>query len=197
MRLVAHEKGDTLIEVLMAVVTLALVVTICYSVMTQGFAQGQVSLERTTTQGMLAGQLSIMRDLFNRHEAASSSGSPQPAEWTDMLTHVTDIDDVTSDLNNARTACTIGGSKQAFYFKADDVSTPIQPLGFLSAKTKRQATFPTYGDGMWLEGYRVAPGPGSDAQPYYIFFAKACWNAAISNELQSMVTNVRFYEAYN
>lgn len=202
-----NERGDTLIEVLVAVTALALVVTVCYSVMTRGFAQGQVSLERTTTQGMVSGHIATLRDIFARHEQAKASGQPDPAEWTAIkgfLPDDIDPEQMDSQLSDAREACTLGaraavGTGREFYFNSTATATATTPLVFNAANRQRVASSPTYGDGIWVEGYRVYTdsGPLSDARPYYIFFVKACWDASISGERQTMVTNVRLYEAYD
>lgn len=199
---IKSERGDTLIEVLVAVVALSIVVTLAYTIMTRSFAQGQVSLERTTTQGMVAAQISILRDTFARHEQAVKNGaSADSTDWYTIVKskasggYVDVVSEVDMRTNNSLQPC-IFGSERRFYFNpASSVETErTVPISFIDARIVRQATSPTYGDGMWIEGYRITPAVG--ARPYYDFYVKACWNAAISGERQTVLTNVRFYEVY-
>lgn len=204
MRIVRKDSGDTLIEVLVAMTALSVVITLSYAVMTRSFAQGQVSLERTATQGMVAGQISMLRDIFARHELSlAEMGTDTSGGWAtiagDYMTNV-DLSVPTGAqiLESARaTTCgsNVDDTDKLFYLDpegADDASIGLIPFsdenGFI-----RQGTFPKYGDGMWIEGYRITPS--STARPYYDFYVKACWDAAISGDRQVLVTNVRFYEA--
>ncbi len=203
MRRLSHgERGDTLIEVLVAVVALSVIVTTSYTIMTRGFAQGQTALERTTTQGMLSGQIAILRDIFARHESALTSGTAEPQEWIRLTsmgplpilkpTSITSANLAATGFNG-RTPCSISAGVNPFYFDPNDVDISLRttPTVFNLADVVRSASSPTYGDGIWLEGYKVDDGVGA---VYYIFFAKACWDASVSGERQSMVTAVRFYE---
>lgn len=196
------ERGDTLIEVLIAIASLSLIVTICYSVMTRGFAQGQIALERTTTQGMVSGQIATLRDIFSRHELLKQKGNEDP-DWqkivdVDGYSNSIDPDTLNTSLQSARLACSLGtANHKAFYFDPN-APTPTTPKSFILTESgvHRVGSAPAYGDGMWIEAYKV-DASGDDARPYYIFFVKTCWDASISGEEQSMVMNVRFYETYN
>lgn len=193
------ERGDTLIEVLVAVVALSVIVTLAYTIMTRSFAQGQIALERTTTQGMVAAQISMLRDTFARHEQAVRSGaSVSSTDWNTIVKSFASggfVQEVTAVNANAVDSCTFRTNRR-FYF---DPTTTVQadkikPTVFVDANMMRQATLPKYGDGLWIEGYKITPTTG--AKPYYDFYVKACWDAAISGERQTVVTNVRFYEIY-
>lgn len=199
MRLKRSEQGDTLIEVLVAVVALSIVVTLAYTIMTRSFAQGQIALERTTTQGMVAAQISMLRDMFARHEQAVRNGAvASSTPWGLMardegsggyVRNVTSVAAIATSI----TPCQFSTNSRFYFAPTTGTSADIVPIPFIDARRIRQATYPTYGDGLWIEGYKITP-PG--ARPYYDFYVKACWDAAISGERQTVVTNVRFYEVY-
>lgn len=203
-----NQKGDTLIEVLVAVTVLSLVVTLCYTVMTRSFSYGQVALERNVTQNMVNGQISILRDIYSRQsEAVRSGNNGSVDDWNQVALRVIDDNGLltggnplrpgaarTTVLNNANTACQRNSG--AFYFGVDDdgiLDTSPTSLPDITppASPVRAATYPNYGDGMWIEGYRLQENNGGI---YYDFYVKACWDAAIGNQRQSILTTVRFYE---
>ncbi len=208
---VRRERGDTLIEVLVAVTVLSLVVTLCYTVMTRGFSYGQVALERNVTQNMVNGQISILRDIYARQsEAVRSGNSGSVEDWNLVASRVVDDNGLlaggsplrpsgptgarTVALNNANTACQRNSG--AFYFGVNDEgvlqTTPTAlPDIVPPASPVRAATYPNYGDGMWIEGYKLQENSGG---VYYDFYVKACWDAAIGSQRQSILTTVRFYE---
>lgn len=200
-------RGDTLIEVLVAVTVLSLVVTLSYAVMTRSFSYGQVALERNITQNMVNGQISILRDIYARYSEAARSGNAGSVEdWNAISSRVTDSNGQlaggvplgtgparTTFLNNANTACRRNAG--AFYFGVDNdgsLRTTAQPLAEVVAPATpvRTASYPLYGDGMWIEGYKLA----DNGSVYYDFYVKACWDAAIGSQRQSILTTVRFYE---
>ena len=177
---------------------LSVVVTMAYSIMTRSFAQGQIALERTTTQGMIAAQISMLRDTFARHEQAVRDGTVSGGtEWRTIVNESNGyVKSVTSEtqMSKALVSCDKSGVTQPFYFDPTGVNATIRQ-DFPSARpVLRQGSAPKYGDGMWIEGYKITPTVG--ARPYYDFYIKACWDAAISGERQTVVTNVRFYEIY-
>lgn len=198
-RLIRQERGDTLIEVLVAMAALSVVVTLAYGVMTRSFAQGQIALERTTTQGMVAAQISMLRDTFARHEQAIRNGvSTSSTDWNTITKSFASggyVQEVTEVSTNAVEACTFRTARRFYFNPATTVvADKVKPIAFVDANRMRQAVFPKYGDGLWIEGYKITPVSG--ARPYYDFYVKACWDAAISGERQTVVTNVRFYEVY-
>lgn len=194
-------RGDTLIEVLVAVTVLSLVVTLCYTVMTRSFSYGQVALERNITQNMLNGQISVLRDIYARAHTGGSA-----ADWTEVSARVIDDNGLTAGgnplgsgpqrttvLNSANTACQ--RNQGAFYFGTNAAGTietapSVLPTIVPPATPVRTATYPIYGDGMWIEGYKLV----DNNSVYYDFYIKACWEAAIGGQLQSILTTVRFHE---
>lgn len=201
MRLKRSEQGDTLIEVLVAVVALSVIVTLAYTIMTRSFAQGQIALERTTTQGMVAAQIAMLRDIYARHEQAVQSGaSATSTKWYDIVKTDGYVKTYTSeaDLRNnsgVLEPCVFGSDtdKQFYFNPTSGPTSGVEVLLFTAAKREREGTFPSYGDGLWIEGYKIAQ---TNQKPYYDFYVKACWDAAISGERQTVVTNVRFYDIY-
>lgn len=202
MRLKRSEQGDTLIEVLVAVVALSVIVTLAYTIMTRSFAQGQIALERTTTQGMVAAQISMLRDTFARHEQTVRNGfDATSTQWYTIVKTDGYVKNVATEAdleNDTRVLdpCAFGAGTQ-FYFDPTKAAATTTANTFMTGKTpQREAVSPTYGDGLWIEGYKIYNSSTPSKKPYYDFYVKACWDAAISGERQTVVTNVRFYEIY-
>ena len=190
-----RQRGDTIIEVLVAMTVLSLVVVTCYSIMTRGIAHVQISLERTTTQAMLAGEAAILRDAFRRYAQTSDpANSSEDDDW-DTITSPGYVNELVENVSipaDSANGCSVPGVDR-FYFDPLDETNPRQPKKHISPlQTVRAGTIPKYGDGMWIEGYKVEPlGP---AKPYYDFYIKACWDSPYGGVRQALLTTVRLYD---
>ncbi len=189
MKVSTSQKGDTIIEVLIAMAILSIVVTTCYSIMNRTYAYALVSFERTTTQAMLSGQAAMLRDAQTRFIDAKGA-SPASDDWNDIVGTDGFVKAVGSPASAATdTGCVPPESGvDAFYF--DPSADTTEPKDYTDMMYVRQATSPTYGDGMWIEGYKVTSGSGS----YYEFYIKSCWDSPYGEVQQAMRTTVRLYE---
>ncbi len=189
------ERGDTLIEVLMAITVMAIVVTLSYSAMVRSYAQGLVSLERSQTAALMNASAMILRDQYDTYEKKmASGGDTTTTEWY-QVKHWGTTSLVNSSANvpvTVNNGCTMSTGIDLLYFDPS-AANPISP------KTKsnvslplRTGTTPAYNDGIWVEGFRVTPVVGGPT--YFDFYIKACWNSQYGGGQQAMVTTVRIYD---
>ena len=195
MRYVTHrytERGDTLVEVLLAITLMSVAITATYSIMTRMFATGMVAQERSQTQALMNGQAALIRDAQRRGDD----------DWTAIVDHAVDRTSLSEVSGDGCTATTYGGqnspSTRWFYmdpagatgvagfktFKGDNSSNSLLP------SMPRKASFPRIGDGLWAETVKYT----TSGQVYYDIYIKACWDSSYSNIRQQMKTIVRLYE---
>jgi prepilin-type N-terminal cleavage/methylation domain-containing protein len=204
---VKSERGDTLIEVLVAIAVLGALITVAYAVMNRGFASTQNSLDRTTTQAMINGQASMLRAAHAR----AANGDPTawnaivalvpPKQVASVNTYVTPPSDPTANGQPVIDGCASSFSSYDqwnFYFDVNrtDGVDPMVPKKVDYGATPslpRKGTTPKLGDGLWIEGHGYQPGVNEDL---YVFYIKSCWAPTYSsgNNVTSQVkTVVRLY----
>jgi len=187
------ERGDTLVEVLLATAILAFLVAACAVIMNSGLASVQTALERTQVQAAMQGQASILRAL--RDAALKEFSEEAKVQWSTVMSYAT------SKNSTAETAvCTVGGySGTRFHFSdssTTETSSWLRPQALSAITNPDQAVpsgseiLPTPGDGLWIEAYRGMEG---GTVPYYDFYIKSCWENIGSGPKQELKTVVRLY----
>lgn len=193
----SDQRGDTLIEVLLAIAVLGAIVTISLSVMNRGFGIAQNSLDRSNTQAIINGQAAILRSIHNRGDTEL---------WLEVLKRVaaSPADYVTTSGVASRNGipgadgCSSGVTapeKALFYFDSTS-DTPLTPVSYYPLETfqanylKRRGTTPAAGNGIWIEGYKEY----SD-KDFYVFYIKSCWDSVYgsSSVPNQSKTVVRLY----
>lgn len=187
-----EERGDTLVEVLLATAIMAFIVAGTSFIMNSGLAKTQLSLEHTETQARVAGQAAVLRAL---HAAALKSGEVDTEAkeiWNEVVAYAASPSQATEEV-----VCDAGKvSNRRFYFNTagDSPASWLRPIGLPTGSEviPQNGTFvPVAGDGIWVEAYRRGASPG---YYYYDFYVKACWEAAGDQPRQSVRTVVRLYE---
>ncbi len=186
------QRGDTIIEVLVAIVVLSTVLVISYGIMTRGFANGQIALERTETQAMLNAQATILRTVRDTSQSQKEETGVDTSEWSAVL-NLTRNAPASGIPASAVEGCSHPTNAQ-FYFQPS-AANPMMPIEnttqLVNSSYIRIKSFPTYGDGMWVEGYKVST---AGSQVYYDFYIKSCWYTPYGGDQQMMRTTVRLYE---
>ncbi|MFZ1301026.1 MAG: hypothetical protein WAQ27_00365 [Candidatus Microsaccharimonas sp.] len=205
-----RQKGDTLIEVLFAVSVFSLIVVSSLSLMSQGLAASQRSLEITLARQQLDGQAEGLRIMHASYVEAYKSGIT--FDTTDPLT--SPAEEYFKLINFVRTAGLTSASKfggtdpcalttnVSKKFIINPVSATIvtdgtTPNVFENSKTVPQLTY-TSGNvvnrsqGVWVEGVRKAAAVNSAG--YIDFHIRACWDSARTNSPMNVGTIVRLYE---
>jgi len=212
-RMHKKETGDTLIEVLFAMTVFSFIVVTALSLMNQGVAAAQRSLEITTVRQQMDGQAETLRFLHQSYVESFQVG--QTFNLTDTLS--TPAEEYYRIIQHLKDPLT--GNRQsvsAFFGPApcavpsdpntDFIMNPIfaklapaasRPTLFKKATTYSQITYSTgntlsESQGLWIEALR---SPGSGTAPGYIdFHIRACWNVSGSDLPMKLGTIVRLYE---
>jgi len=191
------ERGDTLVEVLLAVTILATSISMSYTIMTRMFAVGMVALERSQTQAILNGQAALLRDAQHRYLTGGDA-----TDWNDIATNRIVLpaqlqEDGCTPMTGSLTPTFTTSGKWFFLdpTKANGVS-PFKTVVDGSIVPSpihipRTGTYPSYNDGIWIEGVKYSAG----GQSYYDFYLKACWDSPYASVRQQMKTVVRIFDA--
>lgn len=198
-------KGDTLIEVLVAVTVFSLVAVGGISVMNQGAETAQRSLEITLSKQEIDAQAEALRFLNASYIASykagqsSSSYSGQAKVWLDIPRVA-----LASNFGITNTGKCPSRPSNSFIINTRTMS--LQPLGSTEQPTVSQSLTPTYAkinfnstaknvidsvDGLWVEAVRG----GTVASAGYVDFnIRACWDSLGSIVPVTLGTIVRLYE---
>jgi type II secretory pathway pseudopilin PulG len=208
MRLVRqNERGDTIIEVLFAVAVFAMVAVGSLSIMNQGTATAQRSLEITLVRQQVDAQAEAIRYIHQAYVAAYQKGGVAPtgtaAEWTKMTSKTTgkgangasefgnagDTCPATTPgerpfILNARTA-TLWGTTPSMSAPPGSSLPPFAQVAY-NADSSIQNAF-----GIWVE---AVPSTNPDGPGFVDFHIRACWQAAGGSAASTIGTIVRLYE---
>lgn len=173
-----RERGDTLIEVLLAMGMLGVLITITYTSMTRSMAVAYNSLDRTNTQAMMNGQANILRAIHS--ERLSGGGSPTLWDSIESLA-ITD-NDMTEEVSDAarEDGCTFGGRLPEKRFYIDPTSNPLalrlgSDVTITNVRDTTVSGGPQLGNGLWIEAYKLTPRDGGGiSDEVYTFYIKAC-----------------------
>lgn len=177
-RKMAQMRGDTLVEVLMAIVIISVVIVGAVTMMTRGLAAAQIALEHSQVRLSVNSQLDMVRYARDRYIAAPTSANA--TTWRQIITN---SDQSAVDYSNA---CAVSGSKTGFYMTAPASSvirntyTPAQP-----------ASIALPGQGMWIE---AVTSPSNIDPAYVDIVVRACWQGTGGAGQQSVVTATRLYD---
>lgn len=189
------QSGDTLIEVLMAIVILSVVIVGAIGLMNSGVSSNLTATEHTKVQLLISGQanqLSYIRDDYVNKIAIGQSiaaGTPA-ATWRTLIRTSNNYISGTTPGDKNSSACT-PQTARPFYLKNNPLTPMIPTIEDFSAGNKPQ-TYATPGEGLWIEGYRSA----SSVNPGYIdFIIRACWEPASNSVTQREAMVTRLYDA--
>lgn len=205
-----QEAGDTLIEVLFAMTVFASIVVTALSLMNQGVAAAQRSLEITTVRQQMDGQAETLRFLHDSYVEAYQTGlvfnltdaTTSPAEeYYEIIQFVAAGNRTSASQFGGTAACVVPSIPSKDFIMnpvtAQLLNTANKPDIFKKSPTFSQLVYGSgniidYSQGMWIEGVR-SPNGGSSAG-YIDFHIRACWDAPGLNTPMNLGTIVRLYE---
>jgi type II secretory pathway pseudopilin PulG len=207
---IRQEKGDTLIEVLFAVTVFSFIVVSAMSLMNQGVAASQRSLEITTVRQQMDGQAETLRFLhesyihaykagfvYNTSDALTSPGE----EYYKLIQFVQASGRTASSQFGGTATCVVPSDKGKDFIMnpvaATMVNTSMKATIFQKASTFAQLTYGAgnslnQSQGIWIEAIR-SPSNGTTAG-YIDFHIRACWDAPGLDTPMNLGTIVRLYE---
>jgi prepilin-type N-terminal cleavage/methylation domain-containing protein len=172
------QRGDTLVEVLMAIVLISVVIVGSMTMMSRGLSAAQVAMEHSQVRLSVNGQIEMLR--FARDSYLASPTSASGVQWQAIIT-ASNANAITYDAT-----CNITGGKQGFYLSKNAAQvnrnnyTPSTP-----------ATVSVPGSGMWIESVL---SPTGTSPAFADFVIRACWQGSGSAGQQRTVTAVRLYD---
>lgn len=199
------EIGDTLIEVMFAVAVFAMVAVGCISIMNQGVATAQRSLEVTLVRQQIDAQAETLRYIHDAYVAqyqagvTPAAGSPA-ALWPEIVTNY-----------NEPTATAFGTSGNAcapltasLTYKPFALDTNHLKIVSPTTTAPPDSSLPPYAqvaygsDGSYIQAYGlwVEAVPSSDPSSltaFVDFHIRACWAGPGSNAPVTLGTIVRLY----
>lgn len=211
MRLVGRvqQKGDTLIEVMFAFAIFALVAVSSLTIMNQGVAAAQRSLEITLVRAQMDAQAEAIRYIHQAYVAAYHKGGPAPigiaGEWVKMTSKAsgkgvdkaspfgqtsgsvcpTTTPGLRPFILNARTA-KIWGSVPLSSAPAGASLPPFAQVIYNSDSSISQAY------GIWVEAVPSSVDPNGTG--FVDFHIRSCWSGTGSSAPVTLGTIVRLYE---
>lgn len=202
------EAGDTIVEVLFAVAVFAMVAVGSLSIMNQGTAAAERSLEVTLVRQQIDAQAEAIRYIHEAYVAAFQNNGSTPtgtaAEWIKMTDKTTGkgadgastfgqtasgfcpttVPGQRPFVLNARTA-TISGSTPIMSAPPGGSLPPFPQVIYNSDSSIKQAY------GIWIE---AVPSTTTGGPGFVDFHVRACWDSPGSSAPVTLGTIVRLYE---
>ena len=185
------QRGDTLIEVMLAVVILSAVTLGGFSIMNKGLGISYGVLERTETRAQVSQQLELLtyiRDQYAQSIASGAGGSSYPATlWIDIRNNR--ASDPVAANSAAPNVCTPSTPSKAFFIEPNTAPSTTYKLTNYTVSVPQ--TIPLPGNGLWIE---AVPSPGATTVGYIDFYVKACWNAIVGGQNETISSTMRLYD---
>ncbi|MDR0957359.1 MAG: prepilin-type N-terminal cleavage/methylation domain-containing protein [Candidatus Nomurabacteria bacterium] len=193
-KLIFHSKqrGDTLIEVLIAITVLGIVVSGVMSIMNRNYVSILNSAERTAVRAEMNSQAELLHYVHSQDSAT----------WEDIK-KLAVSDDKNGNINiTTRYAITTGNittpTAGSFYMNdRDDISNVKIETGLENNDDSGDGCNPnnraTSGNGIWIDAVKYTGD--SSGKAYYDFYIKACWTPLGSLPQSQSSTIVRIYDA--
>ena len=184
------ERGDTLVEVTVAMAVLGLMLAASLAVINRGLMGVSNAVERTSVRASLSSQAELLRYVFD-----------DPV--TNKVTYENILKRTNPNASLGKNGCEIGNG--GFYLSVSNVvgAPPVEMHKLNQADTNNLANNvygqPEAGDdkgvsrGIWIEGDKH---DGQGDMPGYIdFYVRACWTPHAAQQPGSgrMESNVRVY----
>ena len=203
MQLRLLQRGDTIIEVMLAFTVFALLAVGTVTVMNRGVASAQDSLETTLVRQQVDGQVEALRFLYQSYSNSNNPASPTRASAKTFAEIVTKAS--TENASDYSSDACLSGIPGLTPFLIEPKSGKILDKGDLKVMnpTEADASAPAYAQikyndagtleapyGMWIEAVQG----GKPGQPQFIdFHIRACWFGTTGEAARKIGTVVRFY----
>ncbi len=185
------ERGDTLVEVTVAMAVLGLMLAASLAVINRGLMGVSNAVERTSVRASLSSQAELLRYVFD-----DPVTNKEAYKWI--------LDHTGSNVSLGKNGCEIGGG--GFYLSVSNVvgAPPVEMHKLNQADTNNLANN-VYGQpeaagdnkgnslGIWIEGDKH--DVQGDMPGYIDFYVRACWTPHAAQQPGSgrMESNVRVY----
>ena len=184
------ERGDTLVEVTVAMAVLGLMLAASLAVINRGLMGVSNAVERTSVRASLSSQAELLRYVFDDPVA-------------NKVTYENILKRTNPNASLGKNGCEIGNGS-GFYLSVGSGTSPVEMHELNQAGTAKLTNNvygqPEAGDdkgnslGIWIEGDKH--DGQKDGMPGYIdFYVRACWTPHAAQQPGSgrMESNVRVY----
>lgn len=186
MQLNTKQRGDTIIEVILALAIFSLVTVSMFSIMQRGSLSAYDALERSQVRLMMNRQTELLTYIRDSYINARADDLPittgSPAELWTKVTNTAVIPSVTEP---AVDTCVVPSG--AFYIRWDTSSGKY----VLDSTIVAADGLPADGKGLWI--VKSDPSGFSGKRRYHDFYVMSCWRLATTQD-QMMSTIVRMHE---
>lgn len=193
-----NERGDTIIEVLFAVAVFAMVAVGAMTIMNQGTAMAQRSLEITLVRQQIDAQAEAIRYIHQAYVNAYPAVTGSAGEWVKMKAKGVSQASEFGQTNGS--LCPSALPANAFILNAktatmSTIAPAMNPPDGISLPPFAQVQYT--GDvfvrsyGIWVESVPANPSNGTAFVDFHI---RACWESPGSNAPVTLGTIVRLYE---
>lgn len=187
------ERGDTLVEVTVAMAVLGLMLAASLAVINRGLMGVSNAVERTSVRASLSSQAELLRYVFD-----------DPVTNKATYDKILDPKRTKPNANLGQKGCEIGNGS-GFYLSVGGGTSPVEMYELNQADTTTKLANNVYGQpeaardksgnslGIWIEGDKH---DGQGDMPGYIdFYVRACWTPHAAQQPGSgrMESNVRVY----
>lgn len=188
------EKGDTIIEALLAITIFSLVAVGSLALMNKGSATAQRALEITAVRHQIDNQAELLRYINNAYLSNPSIDSDEKDKWNEIRKADANIGNAIGPIDISSGACPALTSNSPFVltFGTDEV----QLVGLNASNFKKDpASFaqlrlsPTVqSDGLWIEAKKLS------GNNYIDFYIRSCWQTIGQKVPMTIQTIVRLYD---
>lgn len=184
------ERGDTIIEVILAGTILSLVTVSMFSVMQRGTASSYDALERSQVRLELNRQSEMLHYFRDSYTKARVNNDVMVANDPGMnwQTIVNTSGPYLGSTVPALDTCT--PSAQAFFVRFDTATSKYLLYG--QSSFAAAAGLPSAGNGIWIEQINPSGFAGMNRK-YHDFYIIACWQTTTAQQ-QNMSSIVRMYD---
>lgn len=165
------QRGDTLIEVTIAMAVLGLILASTMTVINRSLLGVMNAVERTAIRGEVDAQMELLRYVFDTQTGINEEVADQVVAST-------------GSGNVADKGCSSGNG--GFYLKintGDDAATkPVTLTQYRNVDNVANGVWgkPAAGNGIWIEGRKT---DGGELNDYIDFYVRACWSPYASREI--------------
>jgi prepilin-type N-terminal cleavage/methylation domain-containing protein len=181
------DRGDTLIEVLFAVAVFSLVAVGALSIMNQGTASAERSLEITLVRQQIDAQAETLRYLNAAFIAGAAVGT---TEWQ-KIQAVSNNNLQANDYNSS--SCEVPDSNKVFVLNTHKAQFDDAHPGLATTFSQVRYIGDTVdaAEGIWIQPVKSITADGTG---YIDFHIRACWDSPGQSFPVSIGTIVRLYE---
>lgn len=182
------ERGDTLVEVTVAMAVLGLMLAASLAIINRSLMGVSNAVERTSIRASLNTEVELLRYIFD-----------------DQVTNKKLVDDIVnntkSNQNVESRGCEIGDKSFTLYDTGNQAE-PVAKNEFISDDKVAEHVGGKPGisrqgqhNGIWIEGDKHPGGAGNSMPGYIDFYVRACWTPYAAQQQGSgrMEANVRVY----